>query len=412
MLAVWTALTRLAPWAFHALARTAHRRQGADPDRLPERFGHRRAPALDRPVWFHGASIGEIAQIRRLAEHGRAGGRDVLITTGTATSAAWVAQHMDFATHAFAPVDTPRSVERFLDAWQPAVTCFAEGDMGPNMVAACKARCVPLALLNPRPSRTRARFPGSFRTMMNGFAFVSVKDAVLRDEFLALGVPRQAIVDAPDLKRYAALPAAPILAKPDSLVGVAASTHKADEAPVLDAFAGLRTADPDAQLIIVPRHPDRGPALRNAARAAGFAAALRSAGGTFDGATDVYVADTTGELPGFLAMADFVFMGGSFGDAGGHNPFEAAAAGHPILTGPHVANFEGAFAELTAAGAATSCADAKALRAAFIDLSDPERRAHMSAAAANFLQNDPAFADFLARFQAFIDQNPGTQPTI
>jgi len=402
MLAVWKGLSRVAPWALHALARRAHHRQGADPARLTERFGHRTAPALDKPIWFHGASIGEIAQIRRVAQFVNDQGQAVLITTGTATSAAWVARHMSFATHAYAPVDTPRAVARFLDAWRPAVACFAEGDLWPNLVSGCGARAIPLALLNPRPSKTRARFAKGFGEILAGFEFVSCKSQDLLDEFADLGVATDALILAPDLKRFAQGDASPPFAKPNRLVIVAASTHLADEAPVIAAFRAVLNQDPTALLIIAPRHPERGAALANTP---GLTTAQRSLGRDITPQTQVYIADTTGELTGFLALADITFMGGSFGDQGGHNPYEAVAAGTPILTGPRVANFAEAYADLSVAGVTIICADEDALTAEWLRLVDPVLRTQMAKAAKGFLHEDEQdLEDFLTRFQKLIDR--------
>jgi len=55
--------------------------------------------------------------------------------------------------------------------------------------------------------------------------------------------------------------------------------------------------------------------------------------------TDIYVADTLGELGLFYRFAPIVFMGGSLVEHGGQNPIEAVKLGASIVHGPHVFNF-------------------------------------------------------------------------
>ena len=86
--------------------------------------------------------------------------------------------------------------------------------------------------------------------------------------------------------------------------------------------------------IIAPRHPDRGPGVLEIARAAGLEAALRSRGELPGPGTEIYVADTLGELGLIYRLAPIVFMGGSLASHGGQNPIEPIKLGAAILHGP------------------------------------------------------------------------------
>jgi 3-deoxy-D-manno-octulosonic-acid transferase len=68
--------------------------------------------------------------------------------------------------------------------------------------------------------------------------------------------------------------------------------------------------------------------------------------------SDVYVADTMGELGLFYRLAPIVFMGGSLVEHGGQNPIEAIKLGAAIVHGPHVFNFTDVYDALDAAGGA------------------------------------------------------------
>ena len=98
--------------------------------------------------------------------------------------------------------------------------------------------------------------------------------------------------------------------------------------------------------IIAPRHPERGAGVVEIATAAGLNAVARSRGLLPDRGTDVYVADTIGELGLIYRLAPIVFMGGSLVRHGGQNPIEAAKLGAAILHGPHVWNFTEIYAAL------------------------------------------------------------------
>jgi len=136
-------------------------------------------------------------------------------------------------------------------------------------------------------------------------------------------------------------------------VVVAASTHDGEEIALVRALD--RLAD-RLCLILVPRHPERRAAIAAALTRDGYRFALRSEGQELDGETDLYIADTLGEMGLFLRLADVVVMGGSFSAAlekpavGGHNPLEPARLGKPAVTGPDMSNWAFVTAALVEAG--------------------------------------------------------------
>jgi 3-deoxy-D-manno-octulosonic-acid transferase len=144
-------------------------------------------------------------------------------------------------------------------------------------------------------------------------------------------------------------------------VVLAASTHPGEEAIIAEAFRDAAQALP-ALLIVAPRHPDRGAEVAKDLANRGFAVARRAVAEPLGPETNVYVADTLGELASFIAVADVVVMGGSFVDGvGGHNPLEPARLGAAIVTGPHVFNARDVYAEMFADVAAIEAADGAAL---------------------------------------------------
>ncbi|WP_108259534.1 3-deoxy-D-manno-octulosonic acid transferase [Mangrovicoccus ximenensis] len=161
----------------------------------------------------------------------------------------------------------------------------------------------------------------------------------------------------------------------------AASTHEGEEEIAAEAHRIAQKGTHRLLLILAPRHPERGPAIRDMLAAKGFAVRLRSEAGCPDEDCDVYVADTLGEMGLWYRLAPVSFVGGSLARIGGHNPYEPAALGSAILHGPHVHNFADIYARLDAAAAALKVEDAAGLGETVAELMQPSRSAPMAFAA-------------------------------
>jgi 3-deoxy-D-manno-octulosonic-acid transferase len=166
------------------------------------------------------------------------------------------------------------------------------------------------------------------------------------------------------------------------VVVAAASTHAGEEAAMIEAHRRLKQTSPSLLTIMAPRHPERGAGVLESAHAAGLRAALRSRGDLPRRETDIYVADTLGELGLIYRLAPVVFIGGSLVQHGGQNPIEAAKLGAAILHGPHVWNFADIYSALDRAGGAQQVMDTEMLvqrLAAW--LKDPQARQNAAEAA-------------------------------
>jgi 3-deoxy-D-manno-octulosonic-acid transferase len=369
-----------------------------DPARLGERLGR---PGRERPegrlVWLHGASLGETLSLLPLIERFIQRGAEVLVTSGTVSSARVLAARLPAgAFHQYAPLDAPKFIGRFLDHWRPDIAIFAESELWPNMVAAVRARGTPLVLANARISRKSAErwssLPGAARAVFGAIDLCLAQDSDNAARFLALGAPCVRI--AGNLKFD--VPPPPVdaarLAEFNGAVGArplwaAVSTHEGEEEIILDAHAELAKQAPGLLTIIVPRHRERGAQIVELARARGFTAALRTQDGEPRPDVDVYVADTVGELGLFFRSAGVVFMGKSLVPGGGQNPIEPAKLGCAVLYGPNIENFSEAYGELAAAKAAARVTDAASLaRAAHYLLSEPARMRRMGRAGAETIE--------------------------
>jgi 3-deoxy-D-manno-octulosonic-acid transferase len=390
-LRVWRGVTTAAsPFMGFYLSQRAIRGK-EDRARMQEKLGVASLPRpIGRLIWVHGASVGESLAALPLIEK-LLGDGSVLVTSGTVTSARMMEKRLPpGAIHQFVPLDTPRAVSRFLDHWKPDAGLFVESDLWPNLVLGAAARGVRLALVNARISEKSAagwsRAPRSGRTLIEAFDAVLAQDEEIAARFRGLGARNVLVVgslkaDAPplacDTRALEALKtqigARPLL--------IAAQTHPGEDETVLPAHDLLRQRFADLLTIIVPRHPERGAdiatlcGLRQPAR--------RAAGEPVKPQTQIYIADTLGELGLFYRLAHFCFIGGTLVPLGGHNPLEPALLKCAVLTGPHRANAAGAYEAILAAQGFGLVASANGIaREAAKLLEDPARAKAAGEAAA------------------------------
>jgi 3-deoxy-D-manno-octulosonic-acid transferase len=370
------------------------RRGKEDGARLGERRGLAGAP---RPpgslVWVHAASVGEATAVLRLIERllETRPAIEVLVTTGTVTSARLLATRLPpCARHQFVPVDLPRWVDRFLGHWRPDLALWVESELWPNLVLATRARGIPMVLVNARLSarsyRRWRRWPGLIAPMLEAFALCLAQDAEQAARLRVLGARNVATVG--DLKAEGAtLPADPLqLRRLRREIGarplwLAASTHEGEEEIAAAVHLRLAAAHPGLLTIIAPRHPARGEAIAAMLAGRRLQVARRSRGAPIAEASDIYLADTMGELGLFYRLAGIAFIGGSLTPKGGHNPFEAARLDCAVLHGPDMSNCAAMSAALAAAGAAETVRDAEELARAVSRLIGDRRLCAARAAA-------------------------------
>ena len=357
-------LYRLASGLAEPLAPMLLRRRAArgkeDPAKLGERLGHAgRARPAGPLAWLHGASVGEALSLLALIDDLRAARPDlnILVTAGTRTAADLLAKRLPAnALHQYLPVDGPAAARRFIDHWRPDLGVFVESEIWPNLLLEAERRGVRMALLSAKLSDTSlngwTRFGAAARRLFGVFELLMAQDARAAGRLESLGVTVAGIADM----KFGAdpLPVDEVaLAEARAAIGaraviLAASTHPGEDEAVLNAFA----SQPDGPLlVIVPRHPERGPAVAALAKRQDLTVSLQSRGDPI-GAERVRVADAMGELGLWFRVASLALVGGSLVDGvGGHNPLEPARLGCPAISGPYVENWQGAYGELLLADA-------------------------------------------------------------
>ncbi len=316
-------------------------------------------------AWFHGASVGEVAALEPLVRELRARRRDlrVLVTSQTRTGRDRARRLGGIAR--LAPLDATGPLRRFLAATRPVLHVVVETEIWPRRLALLEAAGVPAALVSARLAPEKeARYRqlrGIYRPALARFRLVAPASDADRERLLGLGLPAGRLGPTGNLKWDAVpLPGPEAAARagrllvdlgldPGRPVAVLASVHPGESLPVLTALADACPARSWAA-VVAPRHPERFDRVAGEIAAGGITVHRASAGPAPPGAP-VVLLDRMGVLRDLFPAAAGTLLGGTLVPVGGHSPLEAAAAGCPVVTGPHVHHQEDLVATLETAGA-------------------------------------------------------------
>ncbi len=301
-----------------------------------------------RPIWVHAVSVGEVMAAHPLIRDLRKKypGRRLILSTVTVTGNLTAQQRVPEADAVFYfPFDYPWIVRRVIRRINPAIVLIAETELWPNFFRELKRQGIPSALINGRIS---PRSYGNYRKFRSFFAqvFESVTLFCMQSEEDAarireIGADPAKVVVTGNLKfdqKIPALSRPPIAIAPGRKVITAGSTHRGEEAILLDTYVRLRKKHPDLVLIVAPRHPERFDEVSLLITDAGFDCQRRT---HLKGPVkDVVLLDTIGELRSFYSLCDIAFVGGSFVRVGGHNLLEPAAMKKPIIFSKYMFNFK------------------------------------------------------------------------
>ena len=362
---------------------------------LSERFGYGRTCDASC-IWLHAVSLGEMTAAAPLvrALRARYPQSPLLLTTATPTGRARARDLFGDAVDVrFLPYDMPAAVRRFLDRTRPRLAIIMETELWPNLFGECTLRGVPLMLasarLSPKSVARYRRFGNLFRGIFSASSLIAAQTREDAARFVAIGAQSAKthvignikfdLQSSPEeLFEGASLRCALGDSRP---IWIAGSTHAGEEEQVLAAHQELRAGQVNALLLLVPRHPERFPAVTTLLNRQGWRFTRWSSGIMPDRSAQVVLVDTVGDLASLYAAADVAFVGGSLvGGVGGHNLLEPASFGVPVLTGPGYFNARDIARLLLLQGAALQVDSASELAAAVTQLlADPALRQRMGA---------------------------------
>lgn len=300
-------------------------------------------PSINTPIWFHCASVGEVVTAIPLINlyHEKYPDRKILVTTNTITGANVCKKRLEFCTHCFLPLDYRLITKGFLNTIKPQRLIVLETEIWPNLFQICHLKNIPIDIINGRLSE-RSLNINSWTKRLYKKTLQYVNAIYCRSEndslaYITLGATNDKTKTIGNLKFSISLDSElpeNLIKKPYALL---ASTHTGEEKKVVEAW--IKTNQKGLLLVIAPRHPERKDEILRDIEFLSKEIKIRSLQESITNKTDIYLADTLGEMSALLQHAEFVVMGGSFVKKGGHNILEPAAFSKAILYGPSMDNF-------------------------------------------------------------------------
>jgi 3-deoxy-D-manno-octulosonic-acid transferase len=310
--------------------------------------------------------------------------------------------------HVYLPYDLPCVIKRFLAVFKPKIAVFMEKEIWPNLYSQCSAKQIPLLIINARLSANSAKgykkIPALVKPALASVNWLSTQTEEDKQRFIEIGAMRELTSAAGNLKFDLQIDteiiqqAQKIKAKLFSgrFVWIIASTHEGEEKIFFELYPKLKKHIPELLLLVVPRHPERFTFVQSLAEKMRLQTRMRSRGAQCSTETDVYIADTMGELKLLYGSADISFVAGSMVPIGGHNILEPAVMNVPIMFGPHMINFKDIARNVLEIGAAVQCADKEDIIKTVLHL-----------------YRDDKFRDELVtKAQSFVKHNQGATTTI
>ncbi|EXS28935.1 glycosyl transferases group 1 family protein [Acinetobacter sp. 742879] len=354
-----TALHLLKPFYQWRIKRRAESQELYNQECL-ERFGPFESPKNVRAIWFHAVSVGETNAAQPLIEHYLKLGQPVLVTNTTKTGQARAkslflkAPYLDLFQAVYLPVDQKHLLKQFFELYQPKLLALVETELWPNLIDQAKLEQVPCLLLNARLSEKSAkgysRVSGLTAGMLKQIDWVLAQDNATRQRYVELGLDQQKSQVVGNIKFDIHAPEAFInqAAKLYQLwylgqrkVLTIASTHAPEELQILQVLQPYLRSDPELVCIVVPRHPERFDEVFEICQNLDLITHRRSLNQSIHTSTQVYLADSMGELWLWYALSQVCFVGGSLNEpGGGHNILEPMVLNVPTVIGPRYFNFQ------------------------------------------------------------------------
>lgn len=372
-----------------------------------ERFGPFQPVKNRQAIWFHVVSVGETNAAQPLIEHYLKAGHPVLVTNTTKTGQARAkslflkAPYLDLFQAVYLPADQKPLVRQFFALYQPKLLALVETELWPNLIAQAGQSQVPCILINARLSEKSAKgyakVSSLTQPMLHGLDQLLAQDQATAERFIQLGAtpsvtqvvgsikfdihaPESAVKQAAQLNQEWSLAGRKII--------TIASTHAPEEQKLLSAFKSYLDTQPELLCIVVPRHPERFDEVFAAAQSLNLNTTRRSTGQSIQAETQVYLADSMGEMWLWYALSNACFVGGSLNEpGGGHNILEPIALHVPTVLGKNYFNFQTIVDEFVQADAVKVVEDAEQAAAVLMTLlEDAEQANTLNQAAQKIMQ--------------------------
>ena len=293
----------------------------------------------DERIWVHASSVGEVNAVTPLVQALMRQGENILFTSFTATGYHAIQSIFpDSVRSGVIPFDHCWPCRRFFRRHRIKLGLVTETELWPELLYQARSHGVELLLVNARLSRKSMDAGGFVRgllsTTLGYFTQILARNQNDHEAFMRLGVDEGRIRIVGNLKLHGKQtnPQSPLIERDYVIL---ASSHSGEEQQLL---AGRPQALGHLLIVLAPRHPERSGAIQGQIEDLGMTYSVRSKAQPIESETEVYLADTLGELTALMAHARVVIMGGSFDTTGGHNLIEPASLARAIITGPSDGN--------------------------------------------------------------------------
>ena len=389
---------------------------------LLERLGPFQNPKNLNAIWFHVVSVGETNAAQPLIEHYLKNGHSVLVTNTTKTGQARAKSlflkepYLDLFQAVYLPADQKQLIADFFKLYQPKLLILVETELWPNLIDQAHEFNVPCILINARLSEKSAKgygkVPSLTTSMLSGLNELLAQDQASLERFTALGANTETSRVVGSIKFDISAPEL-FIEKAQNLVQewqlaqrkiiTIASTHAPEEKDILRALKPYLTEYPELLCIVVPRHPERFNEVFEASQSLDLNIQRRSLGQAIEQNTQVYLADSMGEMWLWYVMSQACFVGGSLNEpGGGHNILEPIALNVPTVLGKNYFNFQTIVDEFVEASAVKIVQTAEDTAKDLVQLVyDPALVEHLNLNAANIMEKNKGS---LAKHVQVIDQ--------
>ena len=387
------------------------RKRATDPEQLQqeltERFGPFQPPKNLHAIWFHVVSVGETNAAQPLIEHYLKLGHPVLVTNTTKTGQARAkslflkAPYLDLFQAVYLPADQKTLIREFYQKYQPKLLLLMETELWPNLLDQAPQFNVPSVLLNARLSEKSAKgytkVKGLTRGMLQQLTQLLAQDIATQQRYIQLGIAAEKTQVLGNIKFDITAPER-FIQQADQLtqewqlggrkIVTLASTHAPEEKEILSALKAALEADPYLVCIVVPRHPERFDEVFQAAQSLGLKTQRRSLGQRIEADTQVYLADSMGEMWLWYALSQACYVGGSLNEpGGGHNILEPIALNVPTVLGKNYFNFQTIVDEFVQSDAVAVVQNAQQAAEVLLELlQDQVKAENLNAAAQQIMQ--------------------------
>lgn len=362
---------------------------------------------LNKKIWFHAASVGEINGIYPVLDSLFQKNNDLefVVTTYTATGlkrAKEIFSGYPVKYYSILPIDISFIIKRFIKKINPQIIVISETELWPNLIIQAKKQGIIVIMINGRISDSSwpkyLSFRFFFKKIVTKIDFYCAQTDIDKNRIISLGMSSKHVEITGNAK-YSFIP---ITAKDISIilnnpVIVAGSTRPGEEEIILEAFSKFFKNFSKAMLVIAPRHLERIPEVEKMVRKTGISYMLRSKYlSNKDLQFTIVILDTLGELTSFYKLSDISFVGGTLKPFDGHNILEPAAFNKPVLFGPYINNVKEAAEDLLKSGGGRKIYNAKDLEQAFEEILSDENK--------NRTMGEKAFFVFRKHKQSAIKQ--------